>query len=145
MHDQPLDKYLKAPPIGGMVRQKDKPWEQLGISRATWYRHDKPTEWRRLSTNADEAKRGGMSLRSYERFARVFGNNSNELIRKYVANGGMKLGMADYLLAHPSELRRFTAWHAKAAKRKPLPAPDRARPRAALNGRAGASGPRKPV
>lgn len=100
------------------MRQKDKPWEQLGISRATWYRHDKPTEWRRLSTHADDAKENRMSLRSYERLMRIFGGR-NKLIQGYVKHGGMKLGMADYLLAHPSALRRFKAWHAKNVTKKP--------------------------
>jgi hypothetical protein len=30
------------PPDRGKVRQKDKSWEALGISRATWYRQGKP-------------------------------------------------------------------------------------------------------
>jgi len=37
------DDYLKDPPDGGKVRQKDQPWKALGISRATWYRQNKPT------------------------------------------------------------------------------------------------------
>ena len=34
---------LNSPPHGGIVRQ-NKPWEAIGISRATWYRRGKPTE-----------------------------------------------------------------------------------------------------
>jgi hypothetical protein len=33
---------LTNPPIGGNVRQDQKPWERLKISRATWYRLKKP-------------------------------------------------------------------------------------------------------
>jgi hypothetical protein len=98
------------------VRQKEKPWVALGISRATWYRHEKPTEWHKRSTQADEAKMGGLSLRTYERFARVFGPGKPRLVQSYVAHGGMKLGMADYLVSHPAALRRFRAWHRRKAK-----------------------------
>ena len=95
------------------MRQKDKPWETLGISRATWYRHGKPVEWRKRRTNKHNAVENCMSLRTFERWMRVFNPRSSKLIMDYVKSGGMKLGMADYLLAHPSELRRFTAWHKK--------------------------------
>ncbi|HWY45730.1 MAG TPA: hypothetical protein VNX70_00010 [Bryobacteraceae bacterium] len=35
-----------------MTRQaaKPKPWEQIGISRATWYRHGKPGQKPRMTT-----------------------------------------------------------------------------------------------
>ena len=92
------------------MRQTEKPWTALGISRATWYRHGKPTEWHKLLTQVEEAKRGGLSLRSYQRFARVFGGKS-QLVQSHVVRGGMKLGMADYLISHPDALRRFRAWH----------------------------------
>jgi hypothetical protein len=108
---RPLDTCLANPPNGGIMRQTKKPWVALGISRATWYRHGKPTEWHKLSTQAEEAKKGGQSLRSYQRFSRVFAPGKSRLVQAYVARGGMKLGLADYLLSHPDELRRFRAWH----------------------------------
>jgi hypothetical protein len=88
----------------------------LGISRATWYRHGKPAEWHKLATQADEAKKGNLSLRTYQRLARVFGPGKPRLVQSYVSHGGMKLGMADYLLSHPAALRRFRVWHRRKAK-----------------------------
>jgi hypothetical protein len=114
MTTKPDDDALSHFPVnGGTMRQKDKPWIALGISRATWYRHGKPVEWHKRSTNKDEAALNFMSLRTFERFMRVGGSGSKLLIG-YVIHGGMKLGMADYLLAHPSVLRRFRAWHRRA-------------------------------
>src|SRR5216684_5606071 len=43
---------------GAIVRQKDKPWEKLGISRATWYRYGKPTE-KAVYADMRWEKRGG--------------------------------------------------------------------------------------
>jgi hypothetical protein len=77
----------------------------------TWYRHGKPTEWHKCRTQADEAKAGGQSLRTYQRLMRVFGPGKPRLVQAYVVRGGMKLGMADYLVSHPDALRRFCAWH----------------------------------
>ena len=96
--------------------QREKPWAALGISRATWYRHGKPAEWHKRSTQADEAKKGGLSLRTYERFARVFSPGKSRLVQSYVAHGGVKLGLADYLVSHQDALRRFRAGHRRKAK-----------------------------
>jgi hypothetical protein len=48
------DGSLENPPDGGKVRLPDaqaKPWEALGISRATWYRQGKPANVDRLASN----------------------------------------------------------------------------------------------
>ena len=48
------DGSLENPPDGGKVRLPDaqaKPWEALGISRATWYRQGKPADVDRLASN----------------------------------------------------------------------------------------------
>lgn len=71
------DACLKNPPNGGNVRQKDKPWVALGISRATYYRRGKPKSvpgirWKQ----ADRAALGGhLSVRTIQRadFVRRYG------------------------------------------------------------------------
>ena len=54
------------------MRQQQKQWEALGWSRASWYRHGKPDyAYRRQATQKDEAAKGRMSLRTYQRFCRI--------------------------------------------------------------------------
>jgi hypothetical protein len=62
---------LNIPPIGGKVRQK--PWEAIGMSRASWYRHGKPSSNPRLSRLTHEflAKANGIPLRTFQRCVRV--------------------------------------------------------------------------
>ena len=70
-----------------MVRQKIKAWENVGISRATWYRKGKPTEPQRpaktanMRTVADQAKTlGASSTRSYQRMMRVLSSDMGWLL-----------------------------------------------------------------
>jgi hypothetical protein len=49
------------------MRQPSRPWELLGMSRASWYRHGKPTEKPKRYTQADVAKIFGVSLRTIQR------------------------------------------------------------------------------
>ena len=46
-----------------------RPWEEFGMSRATWYRHGKPTEKPKRYTQADIAKVTGVSIRTVQRDA----------------------------------------------------------------------------
>jgi hypothetical protein len=85
------------------------------LSRASWYRHGKPDEKpRRPSTNAQEAARGGMSLRSYQRFLRVMGD---EDVAPYLVHGALKLGQAEQLLTNPKLKRRFLQWAARQSRK----------------------------
>src|SRR5262245_7517520 len=70
------DKRLKSAPSGADLRQK--PWEAVGMSRATWYRRGKPTEkWRDRAEARAAGLRlrmgmaGARSLRTLQRFERV--------------------------------------------------------------------------
>jgi hypothetical protein len=71
---------LKDPPDGGKVRLPDaqsKPWESLGISRATWYRQRKPAGelqlWKQGSWRQKRrAKNDHQSVRSVQRRFLVF-------------------------------------------------------------------------
>jgi hypothetical protein len=62
---------LNNPPIGATVRQ-DKPWESLGISRATYYRNGKQKPRKReplkkLAADIAKITQGRYSLRSLQR------------------------------------------------------------------------------
>jgi len=71
---------LKDAPNGGKVRQKDKPWITLGISRASWYRQGKPEEeWqlsgRKYNRQKNRASVDCCSIRTVQResFIRRYG------------------------------------------------------------------------
>ena len=51
--------------------RQPKPWEAIGISRATWYRHGKPTEKPRKPSLAAAARAAGVSTRTAQRIERV--------------------------------------------------------------------------
>jgi hypothetical protein len=56
------------------MSQKMKPWTKIGISRATWYRHNKPTtkpQRRQRMTQPQIAKALHISVRSMQRTWRV--------------------------------------------------------------------------
>jgi hypothetical protein len=54
-----------------MRRKQSNPWEAIGMSRASWYRHGKPTEKPKRITVADEARRAGVSTRTHQHIMRV--------------------------------------------------------------------------
>jgi hypothetical protein len=54
---------------GGIMRRSARPWKMLGMSRATWYRHGKPTEKPKRYRQADVAKILGVSVRTIQRDA----------------------------------------------------------------------------
>jgi hypothetical protein len=91
--------------IGAMVRQKIKAWENLGISRATWYRKGKPTEPRKppntpgMRTIADQAKTlGASSTRSYQRMMRVLSSD----MAGYYHSGQLSIAKIDRVLGSPA-------------------------------------------
>jgi hypothetical protein len=102
------------------MRQKTaKPWEALGISRATWYRYGKPTEkavyedlkWEKggpgsgtLADCADDLKKFGFpSTRTYQRVMRV----RLSPLWPYVERGEVSIAKADRSLADPEFMRHF--------------------------------------
>ena len=87
------------------MRQKDKPWIALGMSRATWYRRGKPTEPRVKVKRVDEvaAQVGAPSVRTYQRIMRVL----QSPLGSFLASGDLKPGQADKMLADPESLERF--------------------------------------
>jgi predicted DNA-binding transcriptional regulator AlpA len=53
-----------------MRHTKQRLWELLGISRATWYRHGKPDGLPNRTTQAEMATRYGWSVRTIQRMAK---------------------------------------------------------------------------
>jgi len=72
------------------------PWVALGISRATWYRHGKPTTGRRRLKQAESARRHDASLRSLQRAGRILREAPD--LGTQVEAGTLKIGTAERLL-----------------------------------------------
>ena len=71
--------------------RQPKPWEAIGISRATWYRHGKPTEKpKKLLTAAERVKMLGpsVSARTAQRIERVMAVPSVQLRFDEFLGGG---------------------------------------------------------
>jgi hypothetical protein len=105
------------------MRQQDKPWEKVGMTRATWYRRGKPTEPRKppntanMRTVADQAKTlGASSTRSFQRMMRVLGSE----LAGYVHAGQLSISQVDRILSSPEKMRRYHEMVAE-AKAKPKP------------------------
>src|SRR5262245_3967868 len=93
---------------GGVMRQQQsaRPWEKIGISRATWYRRGKPTEKPRKPKTVPEiaAQVGASSTRTYYRMMRVLGSELAPLVH----SGQLSMTRADRMLGgDPEQLRRF--------------------------------------
>jgi hypothetical protein len=77
---------LKKPPDGGKVR---RPWDTLGMSRASWYRYGKPTkrpETRSLRSLAKHirAALAGRSFRTHERIMRLDAETARLVIEGHI-------------------------------------------------------------
>jgi|ERR1700757_1924619 hypothetical protein len=95
-----------------MRHKHHKPWEAIGMSRATWYRHGKPVKKRERMTVAKQAEMfGATSVRTFQRMMRVMQDPD---LAPFVA-AGLKFGQAEKLLTDPQHKRRFLAV-VKAAK-----------------------------
>ena len=66
MANMKTQKSLKALPNGSIMRQA-KPWTEIGMSRASWYRHGKPATKPKRETRADLAQSIGVSVRTIYR------------------------------------------------------------------------------
>lgn len=101
---------LKNPPDGGEVR---RPWEAIGMSRATWYRKGKPTE--KPGTLGEWFKREELkhwrSKRTVERVKRI-GEFDGDLWRLTV-KGWCKPAQAERIITDPVEYQRFLEWYAE--------------------------------
>jgi hypothetical protein len=66
-----LDADLTKLPYGSIMRQNN-PWAAIGMSRASWYRHGKPTiKPPKSETRAEMARRLGVSERTVYRAAKA--------------------------------------------------------------------------
>ena len=107
------DDRLKSAPDGADLRQK--PWEAVGMSRATWYRRGKPTEkW------PDPADRhaaglqlrmgisGARSLRTLQRFERVMRKNMD--LARAIRRGDISAAFADWIVSNPRRHKAVRKW-----------------------------------
>ena len=98
------------------MRHTPKPWEAIGISRATWYRHGKPDKKPVRPLVADEARRAGVSTRTHQRIMRVMAADI-DLAALMLNQNWCKPGQAEAIVANPALHRRFRRWF-KAEKRR---------------------------
>jgi hypothetical protein len=98
-----MEANLNVPPDGGELIQdadsptsapdggKVRPWEAIGMSRATWYRRGKPTtKPTPLITQAQIAKMFGSSVRSMQRISRA-SRLAGEAIREIEKRPGISI------------------------------------------------------
>jgi hypothetical protein len=84
------------------------PWKALGWSRASWYRHGKPDyPYRRYSTQKEEAAKGGISVRTYQRFMRILKTNDDFLIGALSVN---KIGVVEKLVTDHHLRASYERW-----------------------------------
>jgi hypothetical protein len=92
---------------GAIMRKtaKHKPWERIGVSRATWYRHGRPTKKPKPHKTVAEIARevDAPSLRTYQRTMRVLHSE----LKPFVSARLLSIAQADRLLSDPEHLRRF--------------------------------------
>jgi hypothetical protein len=96
-------KCLIKPPIGGIVRHmKQNPWTAIGMSRASWYRHGKPTKKPVKQTLAQWCAEHGAKLRTIQRYKRVF---KDPELREAVDRGELTAHAAEqYLIREAKRL-----------------------------------------
>jgi hypothetical protein len=106
----------KEPPRGG-DNETMKPWEAIGMSRATWYRQGKPTQnhgaagkgktraERDAEASAELKHTFGMSLRTFQRMTRAMKSEFGGLLY----HGKASPGEIDKLLSDPVRLQRVRA------------------------------------
>jgi hypothetical protein len=85
------------------------------MSRASWYRHGKPSEKPKRTTVADAARAAGVSVRTHQRIMRVIDADA-DLAAMMLNQGWCRPGRAERIIADPAEHRRFRRWLTKQAK-----------------------------
>jgi hypothetical protein len=113
MSDPKQSPCLNSAPNGADLRQK--PWEAVGMSRATWYRRGKPDEkWPdRAEARANGLKlrmgmSGARSLRTLQRFERVLFKDMD--LARAIARGDCTIGLAERIVSSPGRHRIFRKW-----------------------------------
>ena len=91
-----------------------KPWEAIGMSRASWYRHGKPTEspMRRGQGPYSQRKMAAgnhVSLRTQQRMDRIMEFDSD--LWMLTVNGNIKPAQAERIVADPVKYQRFLEYY----------------------------------
>src|SRR6516164_1358607 len=104
-------KRLTNPPGGGKLRQ----WEVLGMSRASWYRHGKPTEnlgpLREFFRQRTEAQHDKISIRTVQRRARI--ERADGTLWRLALEGMITPGEAEHIIQDPVGYHRFLKWYGR--------------------------------
>jgi hypothetical protein len=85
--------------------RQPKPWQAIGMSRASWYRHDKPTEKPGKASAVLAAKPAGKSLRTHQRILRVMATDVD--LAGAMLHGWCKPGQAEAIIKNSALLREF--------------------------------------
>ncbi len=88
---------------------KQKPWEAVGMSRRTWYRHGKPDKPRRKFTREEEIaglREAGIPVKSWRTWQRTMRVLQSPLA-PFVESGQMSISRADKILSTPGGVERF--------------------------------------
>ena len=113
---------LTNPPNGGKLR---RPWEAVGMSRATWYRKGKPEphppnpELDELAASIKSLMKGRpdfqlfgfASQRSFERWSRV--SNADEDLGRAILNKEIKPSVAEKIVSDPIKYQRYLKWYGR--------------------------------
>ena len=86
------------------MRQTARPWEAIGLSRATWWR-GKPDQKTIAMRHADVARLDRVSVRTAQRMWRVI--KADPVLAAAVGRGAAKWGQAELLVENPDAHR---AW-----------------------------------
>jgi len=91
-----------------------KPWEAIGMSRASWYRHGKPTKTpirrgRGPFSQRNMAVGNHVSLRTQQRMDRIMEFDFD--LWSLTIDGNIKPAQAERIIADPVKYYRFLQWH----------------------------------
>jgi hypothetical protein len=86
--------------------RQPKPWQAIGMSRASWYRHGKPAKKPPRPSAAAAARAAGVSLRTHQRIMRVMAADI-DLAVAMLDRGWCKPAQAEAIIKNPALLREF--------------------------------------
>jgi hypothetical protein len=89
--------------------RQGKPWEAIGMSRASWYRHGKPSEKPKRLGAAQRVQLflgRSVSNRTAQRIERVM-DADMDLAVLMLRDGWCKPGQAEQIVTNPRALRAF--------------------------------------
>ena len=102
------------------MRQEPKtPWERIGVSRATWYRHGKPTTKPTKPTRITQkqlAEQWDISLRSVQRASRILREAPD--LEPLIQARKLTMAKAEQIIREREEERGLAYFRALSAKER---------------------------